>query len=92
MSKITRVCLKRIQPAIDYKHVEIPVVKARPKKLHAPHRKRKTQGIPTGHEVGRAWDMHRYQDDEWTEKIAEAGASYKNGMGMGHEQASGPGE
>ena len=79
-------------PAVEYKHVEIPVVKKRAKKVHAPKRKKKTSGFPTGHEVGQAWNIRRYQDDEWTQKIADAGASYKNGAGMGHEQARGPGD
>ena len=85
---------KKILPAINYHHTEIPVKVKKKKKVRRPPKKNKKEdkGIPTGHEVGEAWNMKKSGQDEWTKKIAEAGAAYKNGSGMGHEQASGPGD
>jgi hypothetical protein len=52
---------------------------------------KKKFNLKTGHEVGRAWDIKRYDLDDYDAKIAEVGKSYMNGEGARGEQASGSG-
>jgi len=68
------------------------VVRAEP--VHAADHAKKNKrnfALKTGHEVGNAWNMKRYDEEDYDAQIAEVGASYMNGEGARGESAAGSG-